>query len=74
MLQMATTAIPATAMKAILARVRPTGGATRPLRRRPVSRSHIDAPSSATMTASPIQLTTGSMYAYTIPDRTCWLD
>ncbi len=72
-LQMATTTIPATARKAILATVRPTGGATSPLRRRRASASHIEPPTAITITASPIQPTIGSMLLLTMPNRTCWL-
>ena len=39
----------------ILATVRPTGGATSPLRRRPESRSHIEPPITATTSARPTQ-------------------
>ena len=46
---------------AILATVRPTGGATRPLRRRPPSRIHSVAPKTTMSTASAIQEISGSM-------------
>ncbi len=51
-------------MKPIFMRVRPTGGATSPLRRRRLSRSHSEPPSSTTITTMPIQLTVGSTLPY----------
>ncbi len=60
-LQTATTALPTTAMKAILMSVRLTGGATSPLRRRRLSRSHKVNPSNATMTPIAIQPSVGSI-------------
>ena len=51
-------------MKTIFMTVSPTGGATSPLRRRLLSRSHRAAPSSATMTTMAIQLTVGSTLPY----------
>ena len=56
---MATSAIPATAMRTIFIAVRLRGGASRPWRRLRASRSQSPVPVAPTTTASKIQLTTG---------------
>ena len=58
-LQMATSAIPATAMRAIFIAVRLRGGVSRPWRRLLASRSQSPVPAPATSAAIKIQPTTG---------------
>ena len=58
-LQMATTAIPATAMRTIFIAVRLRGAVSRPRRRLRASRSQSPAPAAPTSTTSKIQPTTG---------------
>ena len=56
---MATSAIPATAMRTIFSAVRLRGGVSRPWRRLLASRSQSPAPAAPTTTAIKIQPTTG---------------
>ena len=59
--QMITTAAPTIAISAILITVRPSGGATRPRRRRAAERSHMAVPVATISTARIIQPTTGAI-------------
>ena len=59
--QMITTAAPTIATSATLIAIRPSGGVARPRRRRAATRSHWEAPTPTTTTASSIQATTGAI-------------
>src|ERR1700729_3953216 len=67
---MATSAIPATAMRAIFNAVRLRGGVSRPARRLRASRSQNPVPAAPTSTASKIQPTTGSKCPLKMSSRT----